>query len=262
MLPEVVPSSQVYGETDATCSAARSRSPAIAGDQQAATFGQACFEPGTAKNTYGTGCFLLMNTGQRPIASENNLLTTIGWGIDGKVTYCLEGSVFIAGAVVQWLRDGLGLIKQLGGRRAAGGVGPDTGGVVLRAGLRRARRAPLGPLRPRHDLWASRAARRPPTSPAPPSNRWPSRRRDLLEAMSKDAGLRLETLKVDGGASVNDDLMQFQADLLDVTVATPGRRRDDGAGRRLPGRPGRRLLARPGRRRRITGPSTANSRRR
>ena len=111
MLPEVRPSSQVYGATDEACFGGPILIAGDAGDQQAACFGQACFQPGTAKNTYGTGCFLLLNTGSTPIASAHRLLTTIGWGLDGRITYCLEGSIFIGGAVVQWLRDGLGLIR-------------------------------------------------------------------------------------------------------------------------------------------------------
>ncbi len=111
MLPEVRSSSEVYGQTADEWFGGPIPIAGDAGDQQAATFGQACFTPGSAKNTYGTGCFLLMNTGQQPVPSQNNLLTTIGWGLGGQVTYCLEGSVFVAGAVVQWLRDGLGIIQ-------------------------------------------------------------------------------------------------------------------------------------------------------
>ena len=131
MLPEVVPSSQVYGETAPSLFGKAIPIAGMAGDQQAATFGQACFEPGMAKNTYGTGCFLLLNTGQQPIMSQNNLLTTVGWCVGGKVTYCLEGSVFIAGAVVQWLRDGLGLIEKSSDVELLAATVPDNGGVVF-----------------------------------------------------------------------------------------------------------------------------------
>ena len=123
MLPEVRPSSEVYGQTAEEWLGGTVPIAAVAGDQQAATFGQACFSPGMAKNTYGTGCFLLMNTGSAPIESRHRMLTTIGWGIGGQITYCLEGSIFIGGAVVQWLRDGLGLIAVFGRSRGAGGAG-------------------------------------------------------------------------------------------------------------------------------------------
>jgi glycerol kinase len=220
MLPQVVPSSHRIGETDGDLFGAEIPIAGIAGDQQAATFGQACFEPGSAKNTYGTGCFLLMNTGRKPMASENNLLTTIGWGIDGGVTYCLEGSVFIAGAVVQWLRDGLGLIENSSDIEQLAASVPDSDGVVIVpafTGLGApywdayARGTILGITRGTTAAHLARAA----------VESMAFQTRDLLEAMSLDAGLRLESLKVDGGASVNDDLMQFQADILDVTVRRP-----------------------------------------
>ncbi|MHB8867004.1 MAG: FGGY family carbohydrate kinase, partial [Pirellulaceae bacterium] len=131
MLPEVRPSSQIYGHCQASLFGREIPIAGDAGDQQAATFGQACFEPGAAKNTYGTGCFLLLNTGPHPVPSQHNLLTTVGWQIDGQVTYCLEGSVFIAGAVVQWLRDGLGLIENSQGIEALCATVPDSGGVVF-----------------------------------------------------------------------------------------------------------------------------------
>ncbi len=220
MLPQVVPSSHRIGETDGDLFGAEIPIAGIAGDQQAATFGQACFEPGSVKNTYGTGCFMLMNTGQEPMASENNLLTTIGWGIDGGVTYCLEGSVFIAGAVVQWLRDGLGLIENSSDIEPLAASVPDSDGVVIVpafTGLGApywdayARGAILGITRGTTAAHLARAA----------VESMAFQTRDLLEAMGRDAGLRLESLKVDGGASVNDDLMQFQADILDVTVRRP-----------------------------------------
>jgi glycerol kinase len=220
MLPKVVPSSDWIGQTDRELFGKEIPIAGVAGDQQAATFGQACFEPGTAKNTYGTGSFLLMNTGQEPMRSENNLLTTIGWGIDGTVTYCLEGSVFIAGAVVQWLRDGLGLIENSSDIEPLAASVPDSDGVVIVpafTGLGApywdayARGTILGITRGTTSAHIARAA----------VESMAFQTRDLAEAMSQDAGLRLESLKVDGGASVNDALLQFQADILDVTVQRP-----------------------------------------
>ena len=195
-------------------------SPAAAGDQQAATFGQGCFAPGDAKNTYGTGCFLLMNTGEQPVESRHNLLTTIGWGMNGKVTYCLEGSVFIAGAAVQWLRDGLGLIRTSAEVEELAQSVPDSGGVVMVpafVGLGApywdayARGAILGITRGTTAGHFARAA----------IESMAFQTRDLLQAMHDDAGIALSELKVDGGASVNNGLMQFQADLLGVTVKRP-----------------------------------------
>jgi glycerol kinase len=183
-------------------------------------FGQACFAPGEAKNTYGTGCFMLMNTGDQPRRSQNNLLTTIGWGLDGRVTYCLEGSVFIAGAVVQWLRDGLGLIRTSAEIERLASSVPDSGGVVIVpafTGLGAphwdpyARGAVFGITRGTTAGHLARAALESMTFQT----------RDLLDAMQRDAGIRLDMLKVDGGASVNDLLMQFQADILDTAVRRP-----------------------------------------
>jgi len=220
MLPEVRPSSDFYGETAAEVFGRPIPIAGDAGDQQAATFGQACFEPGAAKNTYGTGCFMLMNTGERPVRSENNLLTTIGWGLGGRVTYCLEGSVFIAGAVVQWLRDGLGIIDTSADVERLAASVPDSGGVVFVPAF-------VGLGAPHWDPYACGAiygitrgttaghlARAAVESMAFQTH-------DLLEAMQKDAGLELSELKVDGGASMNNDLMQFQADLLGVRVRRP-----------------------------------------
>jgi glycerol kinase len=220
MLPEVRSSSEVYAETDAEIFGSPIPIAGDAGDQQAATFGQACFEPGSAKNTYGTGCFMLLNTGTEPVRSENNLLTTIGWGIDGKVTYCLEGSVFVAGAVVQWLRDGLGIIETSADVERLAATVPDSDGVYLVpafVGLGAphwdsyARGTILGITR---GTTAGHIARAAIESMAYQS-------RDLAEAMQKDAGIELAGMKVDGGASVNNDLMQFQADLLGVNVRRP-----------------------------------------
>lgn len=220
MLPEVCSSSEVVGHTSKDLFGTSIPIAGIAGDQQAATFGQGCFEPGSAKNTYGTGCFMLLNTGEQPVMSKNNLLTTIGWGIDGKITYCLEGSVFIAGAVVQWLRDGLGLISSSEEIEALAATVPDSGGVYFVpafVGLGaphwnpHARGTIQGLTR---GTQAGHLARAAIESMAYQSC-------DLLDAMEKDAGLQLSTLKVDGGAARNNGLMQFQSDLLGVDVLRP-----------------------------------------
>jgi glycerol kinase len=220
MLPEVRPSSEVYGETAEEHFGRKIPIAGDAGDQQAAAFGQACFEPGTAKNTYGTGAFMLSNTGQRPVASQNNLLTTIGWGLGGRVTYCLEGAVFIAGAVVQWLRDGLGIIRTSADVERLAATVADNGGVYFVpafVGLGAphwdsyARGTIVGITRGTTAAHIARAA----------LESMAYQTRDLAEAMQKDAGMPLATLKVDGGASVNDALMQFQADILGVEVCRP-----------------------------------------
>ena len=220
MLPEVRPSSEVYGETDEGLFGHRIPIAGDAGDQQAAVFGQACFEPGAAKNTYGTGAFMLSNTGHKPVASQNNLLTTIGWGLGGKVTYCLEGAVFIAGAVVQWLRDGLGILRSSADVERLAATVPDNGGVYFVPAF-------VGLGAPHWDSYArgtivgitrgttaGHIARAALESMA-------YQTRDLARAMEKDAGAPLVTLRVDGGASVNDGLMQFQADVLGVEVCRP-----------------------------------------
>jgi glycerol kinase len=220
MLPAVRSSSEIYAHTDAAWFGRPIPIAGDAGDQQAATFGQACFTPGSAKNTYGTGCFLLMNTGETPIPSRNNLLTTIGWGRNGRVTYCLEGSVFIAGAVVQWLRDGLGIIHTSADVERLAASVPDTGGVYFVpafVGLGAphwdpyARGAIFGLTRGTTAAHLARAA----------VESMAFQTCDVLQAMQKDSGMQLSELKVDGGASVNRALMQFQADLLDVTVRRP-----------------------------------------
>ncbi|MDE0737007.1 MAG: glycerol kinase GlpK, partial [Pirellulaceae bacterium] len=207
MLPEVKPSSGVYGQTTADLFGEPITIAGVAGDQQAATFGQACFSSGMAKNTYGTGCFMLMNTGTSPIVSQNQLLTTIGWGIDGEITYCLEGSVFIAGAVVQWLRDGLGLITNSSDVETLAATVDDTEGVVVVpafVGLGAphwdpyARGAILGLTRGTQAGHLARAA----------VESMAFQTRDVLDAMAADAGMKLSALRVDGGASVNDTLMQ------------------------------------------------------
>lgn len=220
MLPKVRPSSEVYGQTAAEWFGEPIPIAASAGDQQAATFGQACFAPGSAKNTYGTGCFMLLNTGTTPIESQNNLLTTIGWGLGGQVTYCLEGSIFIAGAVVQWLRDGLGLIRNSADVEQLAATVPDADGVYLVpafVGLGApywdpyARGAIVGLTRGTSAGHLARAA----------LDSMAYQTRDVLEAMQKDAGLKLADLKVDGGAAINGHLMQFQADILGVNVRRP-----------------------------------------
>jgi glycerol kinase len=220
MLPEVRPSSEVYATTQAEWLGAEIPIAGDAGDQQAATFGQACFEPGSVKNTYGTGCFMLLNTGTRPVRSQNNLLTTVGWGLGGRVTYCLEGSVFIAGAVVQWLRDGLGVIRSSAEVEQLATSVPDAGGVCFVPALvglgaphwdPYARGTILGITR---GTTAAHIARAAVESIAYQSL-------DLLDAMRRDAGVPLAVLKVDGGASLNNLLMQFQADLLGIDVQRP-----------------------------------------
>jgi len=220
MLPKVVASSEVIAETTADLFGAPIKIAGCAGDQQAATFGQACFQVGSAKNTYGTGCFLLLNTGHEAVASKNKLLTTIGWSLGGKVTYCLEGSVFIGGAVVQWLRDGLGVIQKSTDVEALAQSVPDSGGVYLVpafVGLGApywdpyARGTIVGLTRGTTAAHIARAA----------VESMAFQSRDLLEAMERDAGVKLAELKVDGGASVNDHLMQFQSDILGTTVRRP-----------------------------------------
>jgi len=218
MLPEVRSSSEVYGETKLL--GASIPIAGIAGDQQAALFGQACTKPGMAKNTYGTGCFMLMNTGTKRIASKNNLLTTVAWRIGGKTEYALEGSIFIAGAVVQWLRDGLELFRTSSEVEALAATVPDTGGVYLVpafAGLgaphwdQYARGTIVGLTRGSTKAHIARAA----------LEAIALQTKDVLEAMEADAGIKLKELRVDGGASANNLLMQLQADLLGVPVVRP-----------------------------------------
>jgi glycerol kinase len=224
MLPRVLPSSHIYGHTDPALFGAPIPLAGDAGDQQAATFGQACFAPGTAKNTYGTGCFMLLNTGDQARPSAHGLLTTIGWGLGSPerpaITYALEGSVFIAGAAVQWLRDGLGIIRTSEEVETLAAQVPDAGGVYLVpafVGLGapywdgRARGAILGLTRGSTAAHIARAA----------LEAMAYQSRDVLEAMRADAGIALRELRVDGGAVGNDLLMQFQADVLGVPVVRP-----------------------------------------
>ena len=221
VLPAVAPSSGVFGETADLGWLPRGVPIAgIAGDQQAALFGQACLTPGAAKNTYGTGCFVLLNTGTEPVASSHGLVTTIAWRIGGATTYALEGSVFIAGAAIQWLRDGLGLIRSAAESQALAEAVQDTGGVHFVPAF-------VGLGAPHWDMYArgtivgltrgttgAHLARAALESIAFQS-------RDVLEAMAADAGIAVRELRVDGGAAANDFLCQFQADVLNVAVLRP-----------------------------------------
>ena len=220
ILPEVRASSGVYGEVTALPALRGVPIAGVAGDQQAALFGQACFHRGMAKNTYGTGCFLLLHTGDRPIVSRHQLLTTIAWKLDGRLEYALEGSVFNGGAVVQWLRDGLGLIARSADIEALAARAPDNGGVYLVPAFTglgaphwdpAARGTIVGLTRGSTAAHLARAALE--------SIAFQSA--DLLAAMEADARLPLRELRVDGGATVNNGLMQFQADLLRVPVVRP-----------------------------------------
>jgi glycerol kinase len=220
MLPEVRDSSGVFAEADPALLGGAIPIAGIAGDQQAALFGQGCFTPGSAKNTYGTGCFLLMNTGSEAPTSKRGLVTTVAWGLDGAVEYALEGSIFVAGAAVQWLRDGLGLVTEAGESEALARSVEDTGGVYLVpafVGLgapywdESARGALVGITRGTTRAHVVRATLE---SIAHQS-------RDVVDCFRSDAGLTLDALRVDGGACQNDFLMQFQADVLGVPVARP-----------------------------------------
>jgi glycerol kinase len=220
MLPEVRGSSEVYGQTDPKLFGAAVPIAGVAGDQQAALFGQACFEPGTAKNTYGTGCFMLLNTGSKPVPSEKGLLTTVAWKINGETTYALEGSVFVAGAAVQWLRDGLKAITASADVEQLMAEVHDTDGVYLVpafVGLGapywdpRARGVIVGLTRNTQIAHIARAA----------VDAMAYQTRDVLEAMQSESRLPLTALKVDGGAAANAMLLQFQADLLNVSVRRP-----------------------------------------
>ena len=220
MLPAAKPSSFVYGLTDKELLGAEIPISGAAGDQQAALFGQACFQPGMAKNTYGTGCFMLMNTGEKLVGSNNGLLTTIAWGLNGKVEYALEGSIFVAGAAVQWLRDELKIIENSAASEALAEAVPDTNGVYVVpafVGLGApywdmyARGAVLGLTRGANKNHLVRAT----------LESIAYQTRDVLEAMQEDSGIELQSLKVDGGAVANNFLMQFQADILGVPVDRP-----------------------------------------
>lgn len=221
MLPKVQPSSCVYGETEPEFFGGAIPIGGAAGDQQAALFGQACFEAGEAKNTYGTGCFLLMNTGEKPVFSENGLVTTIAWGIDGRVNYALEGSIFVAGAAIQWLRDEMRLIDSAEDSEYLAQKVKDTNGcyvVPAFTGLgaphwdQYARGTVVGITRGVNKCHITRATLESISYQV----------HDVLEAMKGDSGISLNALKVDGGASANNFLMQSQADIINAPVNRPG----------------------------------------
>ena len=220
MLPKALPSSYVYGETDSSFFGGPIPIAGAAGDQQAALFGQTCFDAGEAKNTYGTGCFLLMNTGDKPVFSQNGLVTTIAWGLDGKVTYALEGSIFVAGASIQWLRDEMRLIDSAEDSEYMAKKVKDTNGcyvVPAFTGLgaphwdQYARGTIVGITRGVNKYHIIRAT----------LESLAYQVCDVLGAMNADSGIKLAALKVDGGASANDFLMQTQADILGVPVNRP-----------------------------------------
>lgn len=220
MLPEAKPSSCIYGVTDASYFGGEIPIGGAAGDQQSALFGQTCFQAGEAKNTYGTGCFLLMNTGEKPVFSEHGLVTTIAWGIDDKVYYALEGSIFVAGAAIQWLRDEMHLIDSAADSEYMAKKVPDTNGcyvVPAFTGLgapywdQYARGTIVGITRGVNKYHIIRATLE---SLAYQTN-------DVLKAMEADSGIKLSALKVDGGASANDFLMQTQADMIGAPVHRP-----------------------------------------
>lgn len=220
MLPDVRDSSSVYGHTKTTIFASKVPISGIAGDQQAALFGQLCTEPGMVKNTYGTGCFILMNTGNRPVISKNNLISTVAWKIGNKTTYALEGSIFIGGAIVQWLRDGLKIIKSSSEIEALAGEVPDSGDVYFVPALtglgapywdQYARGTIVGISRGTTGAHIARAA----------LEGIAFLTGDVINAMALDAETGLKELRVDGGASRNNLLMQFQADVLSKKVIRP-----------------------------------------
>ena len=221
MLPEVKPSSCIYGNTDEQMLAgAQIPIAGCAGDQQSALFGQTCFEEGSAKNTYGTGCFMLMNTGEKPVESKNGLLTTIAWGVDGKVEYALEGSIFVGGAVIQWLRDELKILYNAKQSEFYATSVEDTNGVYVVPAF-------TGLGAPHWNMYArgcvmglTRGANREHLVRASLES-IAYQVKDVLHAMEEDSGLKLAGLKVDGGASANNFLMQFQSDILDTNINRP-----------------------------------------
>ena len=220
MLPEVRPSSEIYGNTDAILFGDTIPIAGAAGDQQAALFGQTCWTPGEAKNTYGTGCFMLMNTGEKPIFSKNGLLTTIAWGLDGKVNYALEGSVYVAGAAIQWLRDEMRLIDSSPDSEYFAQRVNDTNGCYVVPAF-------TGLGAPHWDPYARGVI----TGLTRGVNKYHVIRAtleslafqayDVLTAMEKDSGIHLSSLKVDGGASKNNFLMQFQSDIINAPIRRP-----------------------------------------
>ncbi len=220
MLPQIRSSSEVYGKTQNILTAVNIPIAGIAGDQQSALFGQMCTHPGMVKNTYGTGCFMLMNTGEKAVISRNNLLTTVAWKINGKTEYALEGSVFIAGAVVQWLRDGLGIIRTSGEVEELAAKVKDSDGVYVVpafTGLgapywnQHARGTIVGITRGTTAAHIAKAA----------LDSIAYQTADVLKAMEADSGIEIKELRVDGGATVNNLLMQFQSDLLNTAVVRP-----------------------------------------
>lgn len=220
ILPTPKPSSCVYGYTDSELFGGEIPIAGAAGDQQAALFGQVCYNPGTAKNTYGTGCFMLMNTGEKAIESKNGLLTTIAWGVDGKVEYALEGSIFVAGAAIQWLRDELKLVEKASDTEAYAEEVEDTNGVYMVPAF-------TGLGAPHWDQYArgtivglTRGAKKAHFIRATLES-LAYQTYDVLKAMQDDSGIELKALRVDGGACANNFLMQFQADILGVDVFRP-----------------------------------------
>ena len=220
MMPKVCASSEIYGHTKTTIFASKVPIAGMAGDQQAALFGQMCVDAGMVKNTYGTGCFILMNTGDKPVTSKNNLVTTIGWQINGKTTYALEGSIFVGGAIVQWLRDGLNIINSSSEIEQLAMQVPDTGDVYFVPALtglgapywdQYARGTIVGISRGTTAAHIARAA----------LEGIAYQTMDVINAMILDAGVGLKELRVDGGAAKNDLLMQFQANVLGQTVIRP-----------------------------------------
>ncbi len=220
MLPEVKQSSFLYGNLDSSIIGSEIPLTGIAGDQQAALFGQMCLDKGNAKNTYGTGCFMLMNVGEKPVSSKNGLLSTIAWGLDGKINYALEGSVFMAGAVVQWLRDNLGLIKTAAETESIALSVENSGGVYLVPAFQglgtpywdmNARAAIIGLSRSTNKGHIVRAA----------VESIAYSTKDVFSVMEEDSSIPLTSLKVDGGASMNNFLMQFQSDILNIEVIRP-----------------------------------------
>jgi len=218
VLPTVMPSSQIYGETvSGILGDKRVPVSGLAGDQQAALFGQACYEPGTAKNTYGTGSFILLNTGRQPVDSRNGLITTIAWGLDDKVTYALEGSIFITGAAVQWLRDGLKLIASAAESETLAASVPDNGGVYFVPAF-------VGLGAPYWDMYArgtivglTRGTTGGHLTRAT-LEAIAYQVRDVVELMLTEANLKIPLLRVDGGGTANSLLMQFQADILGIPI--------------------------------------------
>ncbi|MCX7845433.1 MAG: glycerol kinase GlpK [Dictyoglomaceae bacterium] len=220
MLPEVKPSSFIYGYTDKNLFGLEIPISGNAGDQQSALFGQACFNPGMVKNTYGTGCFILMNTGDKAFFSKSGLITTIAWGINNKVEYALEGSIFITGAAIQWLRDGLKVIQSAQETESLALSVPDSGGVYVVPAF-------VGLGAPYWDMYArgliigiTRGIKREHIVRATLES-IAYQTRDVIEAMEKDSNIKLKSLRVDGGAVVNNFLMQFQSDILGVPVERP-----------------------------------------